>query len=74
MRSLRLLTLNPDNDPMWVRLYVYPLPEGWAAAILADGALPPEPGSLPGMAFFGETPEDGERLALEYLGEGVSQN
>ena len=59
---------------MWVRLYIYPLAEGWAAAILADGALPPEPGSVRGMVFFRETPEDAERLPLEYLGEVVSQN
>ena len=74
MRSHRLLTLNPDTEPMWVRLYVHPVGEGWAAMIVVDRARPPEPGSLKGMAFFGETANEAEQLALTYLGEGVSQN
>ena len=59
---------------MWVRLYVYPVAERWAAAILADSDPLPEPDSLRGMAFFGESPEEAERLDLDYLGEGVLQN
>jgi hypothetical protein len=74
MRSHRLLTLGPANEPLWVRLYVHQIEETWVAMLVADRARPPAPGSLKGLAFFGETPEDAQRLALEYLGEGVSQN
>jgi hypothetical protein len=74
MRVRRFLTLNGDNEPMWVRLYVLPIGERWAATFLADSAEPPAPGELKGMSFFGGTPGEVERLALDYLGEGVSQN
>jgi len=57
-----------------LRVYVYPLAEGWAAAILADGEPLSEPGSLRGLGFFGKTPEGAERLALEYLGTSVLHN
>ncbi len=49
MRSCRLLTLSPDNEPMWVRLYVHPVGDRWAAMLVADGVLPPEPGALEGI-------------------------
>jgi len=74
MIARRLLTLTPDHEPLWVRISLYPVGERWAAAILTDDAPPPEPDSLSGAAFFDETPEEAERLALAYLGEGVSQN
>jgi hypothetical protein len=35
--------------------------------IIPDGAKPPEPGSLKGMGFFGETPGVVEQLAKAYL-------
>ena len=57
-----------------MRLYIYPLAEGWAATVLTDEAPPPEPNSLRSIAFFAETSEAAERLALAYLGEGVAQN
>ena len=71
-KSMRVLTVSLDHEPLWVRLYVYPLAEGWTAANLADGAPPPELSSLRGMAFVGKTSEDAQRLAVEYLDEGVS--
>ncbi len=74
MRSRRILTLGPNNEPLWLRVYVQPVGDSWAATIVGDDVLAPEPGELKGVAFFGETPEDAQRLALEYLGEGVSQN
>ncbi len=74
MRVRRFLTLNCDNEPMWVRLYVLPIDDRWAATILADTADPPPLGELKGQSFFGDTPAEVERLALEYLGEGVAQN
>jgi hypothetical protein len=70
MRSHRLLTLNPDTEPMWVRLYVHQIEETWVAMIVADRARPPEPGSLKGLAFFEETLEDAERLALPIWARG----
>ncbi len=76
MRVRRFLTLNGHNEPMWVRLYVLPIDDRWAAAILSDKAEPPAPalGELKGMSFVGGTPAEVERLALDYLGEGVAQN
>ena len=74
MRSRRLHIMGPSDEPMWVRLYILPIGERWAATILADTADPPAPSDLKGMAFFGDTPADVERLALDYLGEGVAQN
>jgi hypothetical protein len=36
--------------------------------IVADEVLPPEPGSLKGTAFFGETQKAAEEQAKTYLG------
>jgi hypothetical protein len=36
--------------------------------LVADDALPPEPGSLTGQASFGDTPEEAEQAAKVYLG------
>lgn len=49
-----------------------PSVQDWAAATLADRAHPAEAGSVRGMAFFTETAEDADRLALGYLGESVN--
>ena len=57
-----------------MRFSVYLRAEGWAAVILADGGLPPEPGSVRAMAFFGERTEDVRRRALAHFGESVSRN
>lgn len=62
----RLLTLGPDNEPMWVRLYVHPLGDHWAAMIVAEGAEPPRPGERKGISCFGDTPADAKELALRY--------
>ncbi len=67
MRSRRILTLGPDHEPLWVRLYVHQVGERWAAILVADGVLPPEPGTLKGLAFFGATAEEAEREAKAYL-------
>lgn len=42
-RCRRPLTLTPDNEPMWVRLYVREVGDAWAAMIVADEAPPPGP-------------------------------
>lgn len=68
----RFPTLNGDNEPMWVRLYVLPIGERWAATNLADTAEPAAPGELKGLSFFGDSPAEVERLALDYFGEGVA--
>jgi hypothetical protein len=69
MRSHRLLTLAPEDEPLWVRLYIQPLGDQWAAKIVADGALPPEPEELKGTVFFGATAEEAEALAKAYLAQ-----
>jgi hypothetical protein len=74
MRSRRLFTLGPDNEPLWVRLYVRQIGEMWATMIVADGAAPPEPASVKGTAFFGERREEAEQLARAYLGSSEPTN
>jgi len=64
----RLLTLSPDHEPLWVRLYVHQIGDKWAAMLVADDAPPPKPGSLTGQAFSGATPEEAEQAAKAYLG------
>ena len=68
MPSRRHLTLRPDHEPLWVQLYVHQIGDRWAAMLVADDAPPPEPGSLRGQAFFGDTPEEAEQAAKAYLG------
>jgi hypothetical protein len=68
MRSHRLLTLSPDNEPMWVRLYVQPIGDRWAAMIVGDTIGPPSPNEVEGMAFFADTADQAECLAKTYLG------
>ena len=36
--------------------------------IVGDDVAPPEPGTLKGLAFFGDTPEEAEQAAKKYLG------
>ncbi len=70
----RLLTVDPDNEPLWVRLYVLPIDEKWAAMLVADDVEPPLPGELKGTSFFGDTPAEAKALALRYLGLGEPAN
>ncbi len=63
MPSRRLLTLSPDNEPLWVRLYIYQVGERWFAMLVGDDVPPPEPGTLMGLGFFGDTPVKAERAA-----------
>jgi hypothetical protein len=41
----RRFTLGPDNEPLWVRLYVHPYEAHWAAIIVGDGVPPPDHGT-----------------------------
>ena len=72
--SLRLLTLGPSDEPLWVRLYVQPLGGHWTPMIVADSVEPPKPGELKGTGFFGDTPAAAKEMALRYLGGCVEQN
>ncbi len=74
MRSRRLLTLGPDNEPLRMRLYVQQIGDKWAAMIVGDDVLAPEPGELKGLAFFGGTREQVERDAKAYLGASEPEN
>ena len=74
MCTRRILTHHPAGKLFWLRSYVQRVGTLWAAMIVPDGASPPEPGSLKGLAFFGDTAAEAERLAFAYLGEGVAQN
>ena len=64
----RLLTVGSDNEPLWLRLYVEPYADHWAAMIMGDDLLPPDPATVTGQTFFGATPEEAAREAKAYLG------
>ena len=70
----RLLTIDPDNEPLWVQLDVYPVDNVWAAMFVADDVEPAQPGELKGTGFFGDTPVEAQELALRYLTGCVEQN
>ena len=74
MGSRPLFTLGPENEPLWVRLYVHQIGEAWAAMNVADDERPPEPGRLKGITLFGATPEEGEGEGKAYLGYSEPAN
>lgn len=74
MRVHRLLTLGPSDEPLWVKVYVRQIGERWVAMILQDDDPPPSSEELKGIAFFGDTPEEAEQEALEYLGMCAERN
>ena len=74
MLCRQMLMLGPDNKPLWVRLYLQKVDGVWAAMIVRADELPPEPGGLKGLAFFGETSEEAERKALAYFGHAEPVN
>ena len=67
-KSIRIVTVGPDPDPLWVRLCVQPIGERWAAMVLGDTGSPPEPDEVRGQGFFGDTADEAEQLAKVYLG------
>lgn len=67
MLNRRLLTVGPDNEPLWLRLYVQPYADQWAAILVGDEVPPPDPGTVTGLTFFGATPEEAEQEAKAYL-------
>ncbi len=58
--STRLLILRSNHEPLWVRLYVQPYADQWAAMLVGDEVPLPEPGTVTRLTFFGATPEAGE--------------
>ena len=70
----RLCTLGPDNEPLWVRLYVQPYADHWAAMLVGDDVPPPEPDTVTGLTFFGTMPEEVEGEAKAYLGASEPPN
>ncbi len=68
MRVRRLLTISPDNEPLWVHLYVQPYADQWAAMLAGDEVPPPDPDTVTGLTFFGATPEEAAWEAKAYLG------
>ena len=64
----RLLTIDPDNEPLWVQLYVCPVGDQWHSVFVADGVTPPGPDAVKGIGFYADAPEKAERLAKAYLG------
>jgi hypothetical protein len=74
MQTQRLLTLGPDNDPLWVGLYIRQIDEVWAAMIVADTVTPPKPGELKGLGFIAETAEEAGQQAKAYLGASEPAN
>jgi hypothetical protein len=69
MVSSRVLTLGPNDLPVWVRLYIAGLGARWAAIIQPDDDPPPAPGAIRLLALFGATPDEAEAAARSYLGE-----
>ena len=74
MRVHRLPTLGPSDELLWVKVYVRQIGERWVAMILRDDDPPPGSEDLRGIAFFGDTPEEAEQEALEYLGICAERN
>ena len=68
MRVHRLLTFGPSDEPLWVKVYVRQIGERWVAMILLDDDPPPGFEKLRRITFFGDTPEEAEQEALDYLG------
>lgn len=74
MPARRLLTLGPDDEPIWVCLYVQRIEDRWAAMLVADEVAPPGPGEVIGLPFLGDTAEEAERVAKEHLRQGEAVN
>jgi hypothetical protein len=73
-KPMSLLTLGPDNEPMWVCLYVYPIGNQSAAMIVGNTVPPPMPGEVKGLGFFGATAEEAEQIAKAYPGRAEPTN
>jgi hypothetical protein len=63
----RLLTLGPENEPLWLRLYVHPYANRWAAMVAGDDVPSPDLGTVTGLTCLGATAKEAEGEA-KYLG------
>ncbi len=70
----RVLTLGPDNEPLWMPLSVHRHGTHWAAIIVGDDVAPPELGTLTGLTVLGATAKDVEREATAYVGMSAPVN
>jgi hypothetical protein len=64
----RLLTLGPDNEPVWVRLDVQPYADRWAALRVGEDGPPPDPSTWTGLTLFGairDEVEGGAKATVE---------
>ena len=69
----RLLTLGPDHDPLWVRLYVQLYADHGVAMLVGDDVPAPDPDTVTGLTFVGATPEEAERAAKADVGRAEPQ-
>lgn len=69
-----LLLRGPDGEPRPMRLYVQGARDYWTAMMVDEDELPPEPGSLQGLCFFGKSPEEAKAAALSFYGRAQSVN
>ncbi len=72
--SLHLFMLRPYEAPKWARLVVQPIARCWVAMLLNAEESLPEPGTLQGLCFLGESPEEARGQALQFLGHASSAN
>ncbi len=68
MIARRLLTIGPDDEPLWVRVYVQPFAGRWAAMVCGDTVPAPATRESTGIVFIGDTADEAERQAKGYLG------
>ena len=68
MLSHRLLTVGPDHEPLWFRLYVQPYANHQVAMLVGDDVPPPDPSTLTGLTIFGAIRDEVEWGAKATLG------
>ncbi len=54
----RLLTDDPDSEPLWLRLYLQPYGGHSAARLVGEDVPLPDPGAVTGLTVFGATPAE----------------
>ncbi len=57
-----------------MKVYVRQFEDRWAAIICSDDEAPPQSDQLKGIAFFGDTAEEAEQQAPDYLEMQVGRN
>ena len=73
----RLLKVGPDNELLWVRLYVHPYGERWAAMLVSDNVRPPRSPHANGVDLLwrdprrGRTGREGHTRAVQPIGRCI---